>query len=549
MKWITQVYKRFHPEIKALQEVSVPSRRILITTVIIALLALALFSIVNSFFRHLTPDNSVYLLHARTFLNTLNRFELSHGSKGIVLSFLLLPGVGLLGSNITTVAVSQIFIHSIGIFFFFLLLRHYLSADTAVILGLLYIVIAYSPGLWGGNGRPEDFCLMLSIIALYAGLRGSNRWFIICGTMVSLIFFIKISLALAPAFMGISAAFMNIRNDRYTSYKKKVKRYIKSSAANTGLLLLGFSLPMIIILIWIIIFDDLSCWYRQNIQWPMEYREAHLSIAFAGNIFLFLKKAGINWLFYGCLAGLIFGWIKGPRRLVLLITILITVDFMRIMVEIIYPPGWNYVLLPLLIPMLLGTSFLGATRQKNSKSIIGWLIPVCLSVIILKYSVTQTLKSFELRVIHGLPSPYEYFAKEMRPVYSQGESIFVDSNDYQLLFFLDAPRPYPILPHHINFSSKEEMKKIHQYYATSPPDWVIKREPEHSAIYFSTLGQVDSSFHIYLPSAEKDRIDQDAKYYIQGEVRIGKDLNKVLPSSQQYRLVIDIGYLQAWRIL
>ncbi|HZH49171.1 MAG TPA: hypothetical protein VFD86_05325, partial [Nitrospira sp.] len=46
-------------------------------TVGIPLAVLAALSVVNSFIGHMTPDVSIYLLHARTFVETLNRFTLS----------------------------------------------------------------------------------------------------------------------------------------------------------------------------------------------------------------------------------------------------------------------------------------------------------------------------------------------------------------------------------------------------------------------------------------------------------------------------------------
>jgi len=55
------------------------------------LTALAALSVVNSFIVHMTPDISIYLLQARTFVETLNRFTPSWDNKGILLTFLLAP--------------------------------------------------------------------------------------------------------------------------------------------------------------------------------------------------------------------------------------------------------------------------------------------------------------------------------------------------------------------------------------------------------------------------------------------------------------------------
>ncbi len=69
------------------------------------LILLALTSVTTSFFRHFTPDNSIYLLHARTFLETLNRFTYSFDSKGIMIVWFYVPAVLLLGPTVVAAAL------------------------------------------------------------------------------------------------------------------------------------------------------------------------------------------------------------------------------------------------------------------------------------------------------------------------------------------------------------------------------------------------------------------------------------------------------------
>lgn len=522
-------------------------RRPLLAAATAVLLLLVILSIAGSFHRHLTPDVSDYLLIARTFSESANRFELSHGNKGIVLTLMLLPAIELFGVNISAVAFLQVLTYSASLVFLHLITRRYLSPPVSLVLGLLYLALVYSPGMWGANGRPEDFCAPLTIAAIYAALRGGKKMLILGGGLTALIAFTKMTLAVGPLAVGIAALLADTIGIRHTRATASLRDYPSELLKNTGCFLLGLVGIAILLLGWTLFFDNISGWYRQIVFWPKEYRNTSLSPAGIDNLLALLKRAGIGWLIAGGAAGVVVGWIRGPRRLALLVTILFVAESFRISQEMVFPPGWHYVLLPLVIPALLGNSFWATVKKPAPVAAFGWLIPVLLSGNVLAHSYHGTIKSLHLRALLNLPAPYEYLARRMEPLYSPGEVVFIDSNDCQLLLLLDAPRPYYVSTGHLHLISESEQRHARKHYSTRIPDWVIRRDPENSFVEYLTLGRVDAPYHIYFPVGETSPGDRSSTGYAIGDICPGNMLNPHFLPEQNYRLEIDTGYVQAWR--
>src|SRR5262249_43818849 len=83
----------------------------------IPLAALASLSLVNSFIGHMTPDISVYLLQARSFVETLNR-GFSWENKGVMLTFFLAVPVRAFGPTMAAAALAQLYAYVRGILLF-----------------------------------------------------------------------------------------------------------------------------------------------------------------------------------------------------------------------------------------------------------------------------------------------------------------------------------------------------------------------------------------------------------------------------------------------
>ena len=121
------------------------------------------------------------------------------------------------------------------------------------------------------------------------------------------------------------------------------------------------------------------------------------------------------------------------------------------------------------------------------------------------------------------------------------------SNDYQLILMLDAPRPYPILPLHFQYVSTMEQNAIRSYYKSHPPQWVITRDPGHSAVAYHIKGEIDGAYHLYFPDIRAKEVLSDSVYLLD-DVKCGNTLDSVFSNEYDYKLTVDIGYAQAWRL-
>ncbi len=503
------------------------------------MIGLGLLYVVDSFLQHMTPDASVYLLHARTFVRNLNRFTLSHDSKGIILTFILAPMVRMFGPTMAAAASAQLFAYILALFFFYRLTRRYLELFPSLILGLIWLTSMFSPFVWGGNSRPEDFAAVMCIVALYGSLQDRTAWRVIGGGAASLCAFIKFSLMITP--LGITVVSAVISSLK-SSEGRELKKFSRSLLKNLALVFIGFFAVASVLILWIVIFDDPAGWYRQTIEWPFQYKGGGFKIATIVDVWKTFSGTRMVFLFFAAVAGAVFGYLKGQRRLSLLCMVFLILEFFRITME---STRWAYLFAVMISVLMISTSFLGIVKNKRLSLILPWFIPLFLMMNVQYKTFRQKLKALELRGFRSLPSPYEVLAERMRPYYQKGERIFIDSNDYQLILFLDAPAPPPILPLHYNLVSEEEKKDLLNQYKNHPPDWVVKKRMEKSGPGYRIIGDVDGPYHIYNAATDTTVNIINAEEVVE----CGKELSEQLPESEMYRLTVDIGYLQCWHLI
>ncbi len=502
---------------------------------------LALLCIVNSFAKHLTPDNSIYLLHARTFVQTLDRFSLSHDSKGILLTLVLAPCVWIFGATMAAAASAQLVAYGVGFMCLYGLIRSYAYALDAAIICLLGICVVCSHLIWGGNARPEDFAVAYIAVALLASWRRTRGWLLLGGGMAACCLFTKTTLVLAPAAVLIAGCVVADSDAGST----KGKQELREGARIVRHLLwagLGFALVTTAILAWISLFDSLPGWYRQTIQWPATYRAASIpGLAEISATLALARGSGLHYLLGISLLGLLVGWLKGARRLAVLVAVLLLAELLRIAIE---GARWPYTLTIAILPMLVGASLLGIRKGASRPSSL-WHVaaPLFCLVPLLAVSARAEATAFELRLLRRLPSPCEYLAAQMHAAgYRQGESVFVLGNDYQLILLLGAPAPAPVLPLHYLDVSAEEQLATRRFYAQRPPVWVAALAPLAPADKLPILGSVDGAYDVVLPTdAASLRVSRPVEV-------AGSDLCPVLPHTAKYRALVDTGYRQIWRL-
>jgi hypothetical protein len=510
------------------------------------LAALAALSIANSFIGHMTPDISIYLLHARTFVETLNRFTLSWDFKGIMVMFVLALPVRVFGATMGAAAFAQLCACVVGFCFLFCVARSYADRWSSTLLVLLATCVIFSNHILGGRVRPENFALACCTGCLYAGLRAKPRWWIAGGAMTAFCLFLKITLVLAPGATMVAAAVADAV-DQVSPRSKRWPLFLPTLTRNSLWILLGFATVAGAALAWIAAFDDLAQSYRQTVVYPMQVRAAggyHLSL-FMNPVNL-LQQSNLSFLFAGCIPGLLYGWFRGFRRQALLAGVLLLTEVVRVAVE---GSPYPYLVTIMVMPMLLGVAFFGSAKTNSTAAMLAWIAPLYLLAPLLIPTVREQVKTFELRVVKGLPAPYEYLAQQMRERYRPSESIFVVGSSEEIVLLLNAPRPFPITYDYLLTPlSEEERRRTLKQYEEQPPDWIIRREPERSPVRFTTLGNVDAAYHVYLPAAISIQSGDSAKHE-DTPTRVGSSLAPVGSVSRQYWLEVDTGYLQAWHLL
>jgi hypothetical protein len=361
---------------------------------------------------------------------------------------------------------------------------------------------------------------------------------------------LKITLVLAPGTVIVAAVVAEGISETSAHPDQRWTAFLSALTTPLFWVSVGFIAVVGATVGWIAVFDDPVQGYRQTIQWPIEYRGSPaLSLSSFVNAFGLLERCSLQFVFAGCIPGLIYGWFTGLRRQAFLAAMLLGAEFLRISIESAASP---YLTIPIVVPMLIGSSLFGSSRQKSAASMLAWMVPLYLLAPLLIPTIRDQAKTFELRAVKQLPAPYEYLAEQMRARYQPGERIFVNEIDEQILLLLNAPRPFPILFVHFRNVSKEEQERTLKHYKAQPPDWIISSDPNHSPVKFATLGSVDESYDVYLPStASRKPIDTRAR----AGSSIGTEEHRVQSAdfvgamSKQYILEVDTGYLQAWHLV
>jgi hypothetical protein len=508
-----------------------------------ALALLALLSVWNSFTGHITPDNSVYLMHARTFIRHLDRFKLSFDSKGFMQTVVLAPAVALFGANMVAAATAQLAIHLLGLLGLYGCLRFNNDRAVALILTLASLGCLHSHRIWGGNARPEDFAFGYVLVTLYAVMRGTPRWRFVGGAMAAVCFLTKTSLLMTPAALLLVSGVVDTGSNPAAS----PDAYRPTVAARLGRNLLwpflGFCSVLGLTLTWLLVFDSLSGWFYQSIRWPMIFKQRMEQIgADPLRTFYLFKDGRLHVLLLGGLAGLAVGLAKGPRRSSLLIGTALLSEFARIMAE---GAAWPYLLIIVSGILLLAANLLFVRTKATPGAILSWAFPIiCLLPQIIPNARAE-LEAFELRTIRAIPTPYEYLAAKMSDRYREGETVFVAGNDYQIVLMLNAPPPHYIPPRDFGYVSPNEQERERLYYRDHPPDWIVRKTPDSSALHERILGGVDFAYHVYVFAEDST----DTGTVNMKSTQSGNSLNPFLSPATEYRLEIDTGYVQAWRLL
>lgn len=507
---------------------------------IMVLAAAAALMIVNSFFRHLTPDISVYLLQTRTFLESLNRFTLSHDNKGLLLIWLLTPGVKLLGPTMAAAALTQLLANAAAAVVFLAVLRRRMEAPAAWLMVLLWLNLTYSSFFCGGRGRPEDFAAVIYLLAFMAALQPGRGWRCCGGALAAAAAFIKLTLVLAPAVLTAAALAADLGSQAFQ--RRPAREIAADIAGRVGWVLAGAVLAAIPILAWTAIMDDWSGWYHQTITLPMSRRTSGLTLQALGRPWELLRHMELLPLAGVTVVGTAIAGLRGLRREAIMVSAVFAAEWLRIVMEGGY---WAYLLLPLLPFLLMSAGWVALPLRSPWRATAGWVLALLLVFPILADTYWQEIRAFQLRVIQRRPAPYEELARRMRPEYRQGETLLVAGNDLQLFLLLGAPPPPPLLPGHFWQSPRAEIEKVHAHYDRYPPDWLVIRYPGQSPVRCFVEGGVDDAWHVYLGSEKIRSSDRAAAG--PGIVRPGRTICTLLPANQDYRLAMDIGYAQAWR--
>ena len=169
---------------------------------------------------------------------------------------------------------------------------------------------------------------------------------------------------------------------------------------------------------------------------------------------------------------------------------------------------------------------------------------VCLMPI-LPGTLVAELRAFEIRTVLSIPSPYEYLADIMRPVYRLGETVFVDSNEFELVLLLNAPRGAIVLPHDFGRVSDSVQSVTKTYYASHPPDWIILRGTSEFGGY-RILGDVDFAFHGFVAVSPALSLWRGSLPYV---TQVGRALSPQVDTPKVYKKEFDTGYVQAWHLI
>jgi hypothetical protein len=134
-------------------------------------------------------------------------------------------------------------------------------------------------------------------------------------------------------------------------------------------------------------------------------------------------------------------------------------------------------------------------------------------------------------------------AKLMRASgYQQGDTVLVENTNYELILILNAPRPYPVLPHDYSLVSEKEKSLTRKQYLSNSPKWVVTVLDNQENIK-SISGSTDYAY--YVVSTPKTT----SHSFNTSITRTGNMLSPMLSSVKLYKLINDIGYMKSWRLI
>lgn len=471
-----------------------------------ALAAGAVLALFNSFFATFTPDVSFYLLHTRTFVQTLDRYTLSFGEKGPVLTFALAPAVWLLGPTIVAAAAMQVLTYAAAMLFVFLAVARTVDRVTAWFATLLLVLACYSPYVWGIDSiRPEYFALTLTAATFYMVYRRPSRWTLLAGGAVAaVVFHMKTVLAGSLlAILGMQVLIEAWEQGRREGAGFRAGAFLRTGAAGALWAAAGALLVTALVLAWLALAESIPEWYRQNMEWPVAskmdptiepfsligfvksvlagekinaaqvYRQSNYMGFSTMHVVKLVYKLGLSrmiGLYVLAWAGMLWAFRRTDRRFVLLLAAWLAAESLKVCID---DRRWMYTLSGLIPPMIVGTALLGLPRAAaERRRKLGWvLLLVGLAGVwpVVMYGQAQF---FGERVLGGKLSPFEDLAQRMEPVYRKGELVYVNAFNWELCFLLDAPPPYRVLPHHVAMVNDEERAGFYEFYKTNPPVWI-----------------------------------------------------------------------------
>ncbi|MEE4271614.1 MAG: hypothetical protein V2I67_08070 [Thermoanaerobaculales bacterium] len=508
-------------------------------TLVLLLAALALLCVANSFASHLTPDLAIYLLHARSFVETLNRFTVSVDSKGLLQTALLAPAVWLVGANMKAAAATQALLHLLGALGLFVVVRSYLPRVEALGISLIQLTVLYSHLLWGGNARPEDFAVGYLGVVMVAFMRSTPGWSTAGGAAVAAAFLTKSTLVLGPVGVLVVSACFDPEHRELDRRRQKRERFTRALAM-LGWMFVGFAVVVAAAVVWLALFDDTSQWWFQSFVWPASFHPPTVpGLDDLRRLLLRLIETRLVLLLIPAVAGFWLGWRNGYRRQSVLGATIVGLELVRVVLE---NGQWRYSLTLMVPALLIGSSLLDRSlRRHETTRLPGLLIPVICLLPLLAATALAELEVVHYRLVKRLPSPSEDLAAAMREAgYRSTETIFPVSWGTPMFVLLDAPRPYRTLPRYFTFVDPEEQAATRAFYRDNPPVWVLLRREQPQPVR-RQIGGIDFAYHL-VADTEGPRSRSHEQRFAAGE-----SLSPILSPEQRYQLTLDTGEYEVWR--
>ncbi len=501
-------------------------RSILVCIVWTIAVGFALLTTINNFLQHFTPDASIYILHARTLLETGQRYLVSHDSKGPVLVWFYALPVWLFGATVVAAAFLQTLLHAGFAVHLARFLRQYCGAGVSTLTALIAYSVVSAPALWGSGMRTEDALLLIVTLLFFSFQRVTVPWRILAGMLTALACGMKISYAFS-LLLCCMAGILVLEWRSSGSLRMWTPR-IRSALLWYGL---GFVATALGIVAIIALTDSLEDAVKQTVLWPLRYRTGSGFGPSPVHPASVLWHSGLAPLAMAILVYLLLLVRKREWAAVPLLVFFVA-EMMRIGFE---GTRWSYLAIPL-VPVLIITPFLSKRYIPHAHTSLALLVLFLLPLLLPQ--LRDEIIAFDIRALHRQLAPYEELARRMKIDYKPGETLFINSNDYQLHLLLGAPPPWPILPYHYQYVSVAEQHAFRQYYEKNPPTWIVTRDTVAGSTVRLTRGSIDGAYYVFThpPESRHEQSTRDARTLLDDAVVRGT-----------YRCTTDIGWAQAWK--